>query len=136
LLSDIAAGELTLTDAENVWDYLALPAKLVRGDEVYLLEVKGDSMTGEAGVLEGDYVIVDHGSRWNNGDMVVVFVEGEGATLKRIWHDGTSIYLQPSNPAHEPITLGPSENPHIQGKVMGVIRRNISAARRRPRPRQ
>ncbi len=136
LLSDIAAGELTLTDAENVREYLELPAELARGKEVYLLEVTGDSMTGEAGVLEGDYVIVDHGSRWNNGDMVVVFVEGEGATLKHIWHDGTSIYLQPSNPALEPKTLALSEDLHVQGKVIGVIRRHISVARRRPRPTQ
>jgi SOS-response transcriptional repressor LexA len=136
VLSDITAGELTLTDVENGGDYLVLPPELVRGNQVYLLKVKGHSMTGEAGVLEGDYVIVDHGSSWNNGDMVVVFVEGEGATLKRIWHDGTSIYLQPSNPANEPIILGPSEDPHIQGKVTGVIRGNISAAPRRPRPRQ
>jgi SOS-response transcriptional repressor LexA len=136
LLSDIAAGELALTDAENVREYLELPSDLVRGKEVYLLEVKGDSMSGEAGVLEGDYVIVEHGSRWNNGDMVVVFVEGEGATLKHIWHDDTSIYLQPSNPAWEPKTLDPSEGLHVQGKVIGVIRRHISVARRRPRPTQ
>jgi SOS-response transcriptional repressor LexA len=131
LLSDIAAGELTMTDAENARDYLELPAELVRGQDVYLLRVKGDSMTGEDGVLEGDYVIVDPGSSWNNGDMVVVFVEGEGATLKRIWHDGTSIYLQPSNPSHEPITLGPDKDPRIQGKVIGVVKGHISAARRR-----
>ena len=89
-------------------------------------------MTGEDGVLEGDYVIVHHDSSWNNGDMVVVFVEGQGGTLKRIWHDGTSIFLQPSNPTHDVITLGPSEDPHIQGKVIGVVRWHISKAHRRP----
>jgi SOS-response transcriptional repressor LexA len=136
LLADIAAGDFMLADAENVREYLALPAQYVQGDEVYLLEVIGDSMTGEDGVLEGDYIIVNRGLAWNNGDMVVVFVEGKGATLKRIWHDGTSIHLQPSNPALDPMTLGPSDDPHIQGKVTGVFRRQISPAHRRPRPLQ
>ena len=132
LLRDIAAGPLTLADEENIRAYLTLPAQHVPDGEVYLLEVRGDSMTGEDGVLEGDYVIVHHDSSWNNGDMVVVFVEGQGGTLKRIWHDGTSIFLQPSNPTHDAITLGPSEDPHIQGKVIGVVRWHISKAHRRP----
>jgi len=136
VLGAIAAGELTLADNENIREYLALPAQYVRGEEVYLLEVRGDSMTGEDGVLEGDYVIVDHQASWNNGDMVVVFVEGDGATLKRIWRDGASIHLQPSNPARKPITLGPGEDPHIQGKVIGVARWHIGTARRRPQPLQ
>jgi SOS-response transcriptional repressor LexA len=136
LLWEIAAGELTLSDTENIRDYLPLPAKHVRGDEVYLLEVSGDSMAGEDGVLEGDYVVVDHGASWNNGDMVVVFVEGEGATLKRIWRDGRSIFLQPSNPAYKPITLRSGVELHYQGKVIGVIRWHIGTARRRRRPSQ
>jgi SOS-response transcriptional repressor LexA len=134
LVGEIAAGELTLSDDENVRGYLALPDQHLRGDEVYLLEVRGDSMTGEDDVLEGDYVVVDHGASWSNGDMVVVFVEGEGATLKRIWRDRASIFLQPSNPAHEPITLRPDVDLHYQGKVIGVIRWRISTARRRRRP--
>lgn len=134
LVGEIAAGELTLSDDENVRGYLALPDQHLRGNEVYLLEVRGDSMTGEDDVLEGDYVVVDHGASWSNGDMVVVFVEGEGATLKRIWRDRASIFLQPSNPAHEPITLRSDVDLHYQGKVIGVIRWRISTARRRRPP--
>jgi SOS-response transcriptional repressor LexA len=134
VLGEIAAGELTLPNDENIRGYLALPDHHLRGREVYLLEVKGDSMTGEDDVLEGDYVVVDHGASWSNGDMVVVFVEGEGATLKRIWRDRASVFLQPSNPAHEPIILRPGVEPHYQGKVIGVIRWRISTARRRRRP--
>lgn len=134
LLWEIKAGGLTLSDEQNIRDYLALPAQYVHGEQIYLLEVSGDSMTGEAGVLEGDYVVVDAEAAWNNGDMAVVFVEHEGATLKRIWHEGTSIVLQPSNPAYESIHLGPGEEPDYQGKVIGVVRWQISAGRRRRPP--
>ena len=77
----VTDGEGTPTELH----ILALPDQHLRGDEVYLLEVRGDSMTGEDDVLEGDYVVVDHGASWSNGDMVVVFVEGEGAPFM-LWN--------------------------------------------------
>ena len=85
LLWTVAAGKPSLDDEENIREYLALPAQHLRGDEIFTMEVTGDSMTGEDRVLEGDYVIVDPDMRWQNGDMVVAFIVDEGgATVKRI----------------------------------------------------
>ena len=74
---------------QNIEDYLALPAQLTRGREVFLLRVRGNSMSGEDGVLHDDYVIVHHTRDYQDGDMVVAFVPDEdGATVKRIWRGG------------------------------------------------
>jgi SOS-response transcriptional repressor LexA len=135
LLWEVSAGELVLADEGNVRDYLALPAQHVRGDDVFMLEVKGDSMTGEDGVLEGDYVIVDPRASWNDGDMVVVFVGSDDrATVKRIWDEGSSLRLQPSNPAYPPQIVTAEDRPVIQGKVIGVARWHVREGRRRPEP--
>ena len=92
-----------------------------------MFEVKGDSMTGD-GALEGDYVVVDRQPEWANGDMVVVLV-GDEANVKRIRRDGASICLESSNPEYPPMPLSPSDEPIIQGKVIGVARWHISQGR-------
>jgi SOS-response transcriptional repressor LexA len=136
LLWEVAAGKPMLADEENVRDYLALPGQHVRGGEVYMFVVRGDSMMGEDGVLEGDYVIVDPEESWDNGDMVVVSVgSDEGrATVKRIWHEGTHIHLESSNPAYEPQDYAVEDAPIVRGKVIGIARWHINKARRRGEP--
>ena len=140
LLGDIAAGTPILADV-NITDYLALPAQLVRGREVFLLRVRGESMTGEDGVLDGDYVIVHHTRDYQNGDMVVAFVPDEdGATVKRIWRgkEGEDEYalLQASNPVWGSKKYMRSDHQlvDVQGKVIGVIRRDVKRGTRRAEP--
>jgi SOS-response transcriptional repressor LexA len=73
VLGNIQAGDFTLADPGNIEEYQALPAQHVHGEPIFLLRVRGNSMTGEDGVLEDDYVVVRQQSAWGNGDMVVVF---------------------------------------------------------------
>ena len=117
---------------ENPRDYLALPAQLVGGEEMFLVLVRGESMAGEDGVMEGDYLIVDRGARRENGDMVVAFIVADnGATVKRIWHEGKSLRLESSNPDYTPIDFTRDEDIIIHGKVTGVVRPHVPRARRR-----
>jgi SOS-response transcriptional repressor LexA len=127
LLSEIAAGKPILA-AGNVRRYLELPAGDVR-DGVFMLEVRGDSMTGEDGVLDGDYIIVEPEADWADGDMVVVFIrDDESAVVKRIWREGESIHLKSSNPAHETLVY-PRDEVIVQGKVIGVTRWHVKKGR-------
>ena len=131
VLGNIQAGDFTLADPGNIEEYQALPAQHVRGEPIFLLQVRGNSMTGEDGVLEDDYVVVRQQPEWGNGDMVVVFDPGEGAVLKRIWRrDDESIVLQPSNPDYPPLELQPGTEPAVLGKVIGVVRWQIREGHR------
>ena len=133
VLGNISAGEFKLADRGSITDYQALPADFVRGGPIFLLQVEGDSMTGEDAVLADDYVVVRQQSAWDNGDMVVVFMPGEGAKLKRIWRrDDGIIVLQPSNTDYEPDELQLGTEPAVLGKVMGVVRWQIRQGRRQP----
>ena len=144
LLWKIAAGEPILADASNVTEYLVLPDQYFHRDNAFMLEVEGDSMTGEDGVLNGDYVIVDPDERWGDGDMVAVLlgadeVEEGKATVKRIWKEEDHYYLQSSNPdpQYAPIILerGGEQDVAPQAyKVIGVMRRHIEKGRRRAGP--
>jgi repressor LexA len=135
LVGTVAAGQPILVDGENVREYLPLPAEHVRGAEVYMLEVDGDSMAGD-GVLKGDYVIVDRYPSWEEGDMVVV-LHKNAATVKRVWREGSSIHLESSNPKYDPIILEEGDDredkPVIQGRVIGVVRWQIQQGRRNRR---
>ena len=118
LVGEIAAGGPLLA-AENVEEYLSLP-RSTKGD--FLLRVKGDSMI-EAGILDGDVVVVRRAQDARDGD-VVVAIAGEDesadeATVKRFFRESGRIRLQPENSALEPIYA-----PHVQilGKVVGVFR--------------
>jgi repressor LexA len=118
LLGQIAAGGPLLAD-ENVEDEIAVPESL-RGD--FLLRVKGDSMI-EAGILEGDVVVVRRAQDARDGEIVVALAgedeTADEATVKRFFREGGRIRLQPENSALEPIYA-----PHVQilGKVVGVFR--------------
>ena len=121
LLGEIAAGGPLLAE-ENIEGYLAVPEPLSRGGEEFLLRVKGESMIN-AGILDGDIVVVRREQDANNGEIVVALA-GEDettneATVKRFFSENGRVRLQPENDALEPIY---AEHVQILGKVIGVFR--------------
>ena len=96
-------------------------ADFVRSKEVFVLEVRGDSMQDEA-ILNGDYVMVEKLKTAHNGDIVVALVDDNDATLKRFFREGDNIRLQPSNAAMKPF-IYPAAAVQIQGRVIGVLRK-------------
>lgn len=114
----VTAGQ-PITAIENVEEYFPLPDTLVPSEEqVFMLEVMGDSMI-DAGILDGDYVIVKQQQTANNGEIVVAMTDEDEATVKRFFKEKDFIRLQPENPTMEPIIL---QNVSILGKVIGVYR--------------
>jgi repressor LexA len=118
LLGRIAAGQPI--EAVSNPETISL-ADFVRSKEVFVLEVRGDSMQDEA-ILNGDYVLVEKSKTAYNGEIVVALVDGTDATLKRFFREGENIRLQPSNAAMKPIIV-PAAAVQIQGKVIGVLRK-------------
>ena len=118
LLGRIAAGQPI--EAVSNPETISL-ADFVRSKEVFVLEVRGDSMQDEA-ILNGDYVLVEKSKIAYNGEIVVALVDGTDATLKRFYREGDHIRLQPSNAAMKPIIV-PAATVQIQGKVIGVLRK-------------
>lgn len=118
LLGRIAAGQ-PIEAVENP-ETISL-ADFVRSKEVFVLEVRGDSMQDEH-ILSGDYVLVEKSKTAHNGDIVVALVEGTDATLKRFYREGDSIRLQPSNVNMQPIIV-PAAAVQLQGRVIGVLRK-------------
>lgn len=121
LVGEIAAGGPLLAE-ENIQDYVAVPEPLSRGGEEFLLRVKGDSMV-DAGILSGDYVVVQRQQTARNGDIVVALVgedeAADEATVKRFFRESGRVRLQPENAALEPLY---PEHVQILGKVIGVFR--------------
>ncbi len=114
----VTAG-LPILATENITDYLALPADLAAGDtDLFALVVQGDSMI-EAGILDGDQVIVRRQAIAYNGEVVVALIDDE-ATVKRFYKEADHIRLQPANAAYAPIRV---DNCIILGKVIGLFRR-------------
>ena len=119
ILGRIAAG--TPIDAiQHERERLPVPESMLGAGEHYVLEVQGDSMI-EAGILDGDYVIIKKGDTANSGEIVVALV-GEEATLKRLRKKGGSIALEAANPKYETRIFGPDQV-EVQGKLVGLIRR-------------
>jgi len=118
LVGRIAAGQPIEAVQSN--ETISL-ADFVRSKEVFVLEVRGDSMQDEA-ILNGDYVMVEKSRTAHNGDIVVALVEGTDATLKRFYREGENIRLQPSNATMKPIIV-PAASVEVQGKVIGVLRK-------------
>ena len=121
LVGEIAAGGPLLAE-ENIEDYLAVPEPLSAGDQDFLLRVKGDSMI-EAGILEGDYVVVHRQQTARDGDIVVALAgddeAADEATVKRFFRENGRVRLQPENSALDPLY---PNHVHILGKVTGVFR--------------
>jgi repressor LexA len=122
LLGQIAAGAPLLAE-QNVEDRLAVPEPLSRGGEEFLLRVRGDSMI-DAGILDGDYVVVRCQQDARNGEIVVALVgddeSADEATVKRFFREDGRVRLQPENEALEPIY---ADHVQILGRVIGVFRR-------------
>ena len=93
---------------------------LAASGEHYALEVKGDSMI-EAGINDGDVVVIRETSSADNGDIVVALIEDQEATLKRFKRSGRSIALEAANPAYE-TRVYPEDMVKVQGKLVGLIR--------------
>jgi repressor LexA len=121
LVGQIAAGGPLLAE-QNVDAYISVPEPLSRGGEEFLLRVHGDSMV-DAGILEGDYVVVRRQQDARDGDIVVALVgddeSADEATVKRFFREQGGVRLQPANESYEPIRAA-----HVQvlGKVTGVFR--------------
>ena len=118
LVGRIAAGQ-PIEAVENP-ETISL-ADFVRSKEVFVLEVRGESMQDEH-ILDGDYVLVEKTKVAHNGDIVVALVDGSDATLKRFYREGDNIRLQPSNVSMQPIMV-PAASVAIQGRVIGVLRK-------------
>jgi SOS regulatory protein LexA len=120
LLGKIAAGT-PISAIEHEQERIPVPASMVGQGEHYMLEIEGDSMI-EAGILNGDLVVIKRGDTAHSGEIVVALVEGEEATLKRLRKKGASIALEPANRAYETKIFG-AEQVAVQGKLVGLIRR-------------
>jgi repressor LexA len=120
VLGRIAAGT-PIEAIQNKVSEIPVPSgMLARGDH-YALEVTGDSMIN-AGILDGDTVIIEETPSANTGEIVVALVDNEEATLKRLRRRGDSIALEAANPAYETRLYG-ADRVKIQGKLVGLIRR-------------
>ena len=115
----IAAGTPILAE-ENIEDVFPLPARYVKGGANFMLTVKGESMVN-AGIFDGDYILVEQQNTANNGDMVVAMIDGfeSEATVKTFYREDGRIRLQPENDAMSPIIV---HDVKILGKVKGVFR--------------
>lgn len=117
LVGRVAAGTPILAE-QNIETYLSIPAEMVGYGTHFLLEVKGDSMI-EAGILDGDYLIVRQQNQASNGDIVVAMMEDE-ATVKRIYFHSDHIELRPENSSMKPFRVSEVQ---ILGKVAGLMRK-------------
>ena len=118
LVGKVTAGQPILA-IENIEDQLIIPNDLAAMDtELFALRVQGESMI-EAGILDGDIVIVHSQERAENGDIVVALI-GDEATLKRIYYENGHVRLQPENHTMAPIIVPRAE---VRGKVVALVRR-------------
>ena len=120
VMGRIAAG-VPISAIQNNTHDVTVPAEMIGSGDHYALEVKGDSMI-EAGILDGDTVIIRSTTSANPGEIIVALVDDEEATLKRFRRKGASIALEAANPAYETRIFGP-DRVKVQGKLVGLIRR-------------
>jgi repressor LexA len=120
VMGRIAAGT-PIEAISEVASHVAVPQQMLgAGRSHYALEVRGDSMI-EAGINDGDVVVIEEGAAADNGDIVVALVEGQEATLKRYRRKGGMIALEAANPAYETRVLR-EDQVTVQGKLVGLIR--------------
>ncbi len=120
LYGRIAAG-LPIEAMRDSSAHIEVPVAMLGGGEHYALEVAGDSMI-DAGILDGDTVVIRRGETAENGQIVVALVDEGEVTLKRLRRRGASIALEPANPRHE-TRIFPADRVRVQGKLVGLIRR-------------
>ncbi|MBD2847977.1 transcriptional repressor LexA [Paenibacillus sp. IB182496] len=117
VIGKVTAGE-PITATENIEEYFPLPTHFVGDNEVFMLRVVGDSMI-EAGIHNGDFVIVRQQQTANNGEIVVAMTENDEATVKTFYRERDHVRLQPENPTMAPILL---KQVTILGRVVGIFR--------------
>jgi repressor LexA len=120
VMGRIAAG-VPVSAIQNHSHTIKLPAEMLSTGEHFALEVRGDSMN-EAGIFEGDTIVIRRTDVAENGDIVVALVDEEEATLKRLRRRGASIALEAANPKYETRIFGP-DRVRIQGRLISLIRR-------------
>ena len=118
LIGRVTAGQPVLA-TENIEDTYPFPTDLVGQENVFMLKVDGESMI-QAGIFDGDYLIVRDQDSARNGDIVVALVDGEEATVKRFFHEKDRVRLQPENDRMDPIY---TRDVSVLGKVIGVYRK-------------
>lgn len=116
MVGRVAAGEPILAE-QNIENYFPIPMEYMPNNQTFMLKVRGESMIN-AGIFDGDYVLVEQMQNAHNGDMVVALIE-DGATVKTFYREEGVIRLQPENDALEPIIV---KDVQIMGKVIGVFR--------------
>ena len=116
IVGRVAAGEPILA-VENIENYFPIPAEFMPNEQTFILQVQGESMVN-AGILDGDYILVEQQTTANDGDMVVALVD-DSATVKTFYKEDGHIRLQPENDSMDPIIV---EDVQILGKVFGVFR--------------
>lgn len=116
MVGRVAAGEPILAE-QNIENYFPIPMEYMPNNQTFMLKVRGESMIN-AGIFDGDYVLVEQMNTASNGDMVVALIE-DGATVKTFYREEGVIRLQPENDALEPII---ATDVQIMGKVIGVFR--------------
>jgi repressor LexA len=117
VIGKVTAG-MPITATENIEEYFPLPSSMGDPHSLFLLHVAGDSMI-DAGILDGDMVIVRQQRTANNGEIVVAMTEDDEATIKRFYREKDHIRLQPENKSMQPLRYS---NVTILGKVIGVYR--------------
>jgi len=120
ILGQIAAG-VPIEAIQTEIGRVTAPEEMLGSGDHFALEVKGDSMI-QAGILDGDVVIIKRTEAADSGDIVVALIDAEEATLKRLRKRGNSIALEAANPAYETRIFGP-DRVRIQGKLVAMIRR-------------
>ncbi|WP_421723670.1 transcriptional repressor LexA [Bauldia sp.] len=120
VMGRIAAG-VPIEAIQNHSHSIGVPPDMLAPGEHFALDVRGDSMI-EAGILDGDTVLVRKTDTADTGDIVVALVDDEEATLKRLRRKGASVALEAANPAYETRIFGPDQV-RIQGRLVGLIRR-------------
>jgi repressor LexA len=120
LVGEVAAGTDVLAH-ENIEELLPLPEDFTGAGQLFMLKVRGDSMI-DAGILDGDYVVVRQQQTAEKGEIVVAGIPGEEATVKTYTRRGDKVVLVPANPRLEPMVFEPSEV-EIFGRVVTVLRR-------------
>ncbi len=120
LVGQVAAGTDVLAE-ENIEELLPLPEDFTGDGPLFMLKVRGDSMI-EAGILDGDYLVVRQQKEADKGDVVVAGIPGGEATVKAYGRRGTKIVLTPANAAMSPMVFAPDEV-DLYGKVVTVLRR-------------
>lgn len=118
LVGRVAAGQPILAE-ENIEELIDVPAFLRRDDDDFVLRVQGDSMA-DAGIFNGDFIVVHSQDEAQNGEIVVALV-GDEATTKRFYNEGRTVRLQPENELYEPIIVNADEV-ELVGRVVGVLR--------------